>query len=145
MSIYLPVSRNLPKSSLPNRHKNWIGQKRPKTPNLYWPFFKNEKKPKEFKKVKIYKFGLKKAKLATLLLRLVAANGAKVVFTSPTNENIVTKCGPIKQQPRLVPYAHAAAFTGNTALAMAEELPGATLCFFHCVQDLPCTAHNYPT
>jgi len=53
------VPRSLPKSSyLPNRHKksNWPEKA------------KNKKEPKELKRAKNYKFGLKKAKLATLVL-----------------------------------------------------------------------------
>jgi len=65
VSRNLSVPRNLTKSSLnqPNQHKksNW-----PNKPNGIWPFFKNIKKPKLLKKAKNYKFGLRKAKLATL-------------------------------------------------------------------------------
>jgi len=40
----------------------------PKKPNFIWPFFKNKKRPKELKKGQKLKFGLKKAKLATLVV-----------------------------------------------------------------------------
>jgi len=40
--------------------------KSPKKPNFVWPFFKNEKSQKSSKNAKNYKFGLKKAELATL-------------------------------------------------------------------------------
>jgi len=47
--------------------KNLIDQKRPKKAKFHSPFFKNKKSLKRLIKVKNYKFGLRKAKLATLL------------------------------------------------------------------------------
>ena len=49
------MSRNLPKLSLnlPNRHKNWIGQKRSKKTNLIYPYFKNLKIQKSLKGQKL--------------------------------------------------------------------------------------------
>jgi len=66
VSRNMTVPRNLPKSSLNmlNRHKYLSGQKTPKNPNFIWPFFKT----KVLIKGQNYKFGLKKAKLATLLI-----------------------------------------------------------------------------
>ena len=59
---YLPVSRNLPKSSLnlTNTYKSWIGQKSLSKAKLYLAFFQAWKMPEELKKVINYKFGLKK-------------------------------------------------------------------------------------
>jgi len=43
-----------------------MAKKGQKKSNLIWPFFKNRKSMRSWKKAKNYKFGLKKAKLATL-------------------------------------------------------------------------------
>ena len=63
MSRNLPVPRNLPKSclNLPKRHKKSV---RPKKDKFY--LAKINKGQRSRKKAKNYKFGLKKAKLATL-------------------------------------------------------------------------------
>jgi len=52
------------KSVKPTQKLNW--SKKAKKVKINLAIFKNEKKPKELKKDKNYKFGLKKAKLATL-------------------------------------------------------------------------------
>ena len=52
--------------------KNRIRQKRPKKPNFIWPFFKNKKSQRNWKKAQNYEFGLKIAKLATLAPRVFA-------------------------------------------------------------------------
>jgi len=61
----LPVSRNLPKSTLNlrNRHKksNW-----PKKAKFHLAFSNIKKSQKSWKKLKTYIFDLRKAKLATL-------------------------------------------------------------------------------
>jgi len=43
-----------------------VAKKGPKKAKCYLAFFQKEKRPKELRKAKNYKFGLKKAKLATL-------------------------------------------------------------------------------
>jgi len=67
VSRNLPVPKNLPKSSLnlPDRHKKSNWPNKPKN-KLYLGFSKIKKSQRTWKKAKNYKFGLKKAKLATL-------------------------------------------------------------------------------
>jgi len=72
IKLYHSASRNsvqksakiIFKSVKPTQKLNW--SKKAKKVKINLAIFKNEKKPKELKKDKNYKFGLKKAKLATL-------------------------------------------------------------------------------